>query len=200
MKRILDLFLAILILLIILPFFILIALTVFIDVKGPFFKQKRIGLNEKVFSLYKFKSMKDINENKQLKTNSERITKIGRFIRNYSLDELPSLINIIKGEMSFIGPRPLLVEYLDYYKLEHKTRHNVRPGLTGLAQINGRNNTTWQKRLDYDIEYVENRSFKLDMKILGLTFLKVIKKENVESDVDLSIIRLDQDKSYKNNI
>lgn len=196
MKRLFDLVLSFLILVIISPFFLFISVVVFCNVKEIFFRQNRIGLNEKAFLLYKFKTMRDVNQEYGLVTNAQRVTKFGRWLRKYSLDELPSLINIIKGEMSFVGPRPLLVEYLPFYKEKHKIRHSVKPGLTGYAQINGRNATTWEKRLDNDAYYVQNNNFFFDMKILALTFLKVIKKEGVESTEDLSIIRLDQDKSY----
>jgi len=178
-------------------FFILIILTS-LDVGKPFFRQKRIGFGEKVFYLIKFKTMKDIDIQKGMISNEDRVTKFGRFVRNYSIDELPGLFNIFKGDMSFVGPRPLLVEYLPFYKERHKKRHLVKPGLTGLAQINGRNNTTWNERLDYDIQYVENQSFALDLKILLSTVVKVFKKEGVESTVDLSIVRLDKDLRYKN--
>jgi len=197
LKRIFDFVVALVALLFFAPILLIVSLLVFIDVGGPFFKQKRIGRNERIFSLYKFKSMKDINKEKGLISNTDRVTKLGRFIRNASLDELPCLINILKGEMSLVGPRPLLIEYLPYYKERHRSRHNVKPGLTGLAQINGRNNTTWEKRLNLDVQYVVERSFILDIKILFNTFIKVVKKEGVESQVDLSIVRLDQDKNYQ---
>ncbi|PKQ64408.1 hypothetical protein BZG02_06230 [Labilibaculum filiforme] len=196
MKRIFDFTLSLIGLILISPIFLILLLFVYLDVGGPFFKQKRIGKDEKVFSIYKLKSMRNIDEKKGLVSNADRVTKLGRFIRNASLDELPSLLNILKGEMSFVGPRPLLVEYLPYYKDKHKVRHAVRPGLTGLAQINGRNNVDWNNRLSLDIEYVKNQTFIMDCKIILTTFVKVIKKEGVESNVDLSIVRLDQDKNY----
>ncbi|PXY02983.1 hypothetical protein DF185_02500 [Marinifilum breve] len=197
LKRIFDFIVALVALLFFAPILLIISFLVFIDVGGPFFKQKRIGKNERIFSLYKFKSMKDINKKKGLVSNKDRVTKLGRFIRNASLDELPCLINILKGEMSLVGPRPLLIDYLPYYKERHRSRHKVKPGLTGLAQINGRNNTTWEKRLNLDVQYVEEKSFILDIKILFNTFIKVVKKEGVESQVDLSIVRLDQDTNYQ---
>ncbi|MDE5417223.1 sugar transferase [Labilibaculum sp. DW002] len=198
MKSIFDFILALISFIAISPFFLILLVLVYLDTGGPFFKQKRIGKGEKVFFIYKLKSMKDIDEKRGLVSNIDRVTNLGRFIRNASLDELPSLLNILKGDMSFVGPRPLLIEYLPYYKEKHKIRHNVKPGLTGLAQINGRNQTTWEKRLDFDIEYVKKRNFLLDLKILFLTFWKVISKEGVESSVDLSIVRLDQDVEYQN--
>ncbi len=196
-KRIFDIVLATAGLVIISPLFLIIVILVYFDTGSPFFTMNRIGLNEVIFKMYKFKSMRDVDREKGLMSNAERVTKLGRFLRNTSLDELPSLINIIKGDMSFVGPRPLLVEYLPHYKKKHRQRHSVRPGLTGLAQINGRNNTTWEERLNNDIKYIENQSFGLDIKILLDTFVKVIKKEGVESNVDLSIRRLDEDDEYK---
>lgn len=186
-------------LVLLIPIIIVLCIIVYFDVGGPFFKQKRVGKNENIFYLVKFKSMKNVDKTKNLVSNTERITQFGKFIRNASLDELPSLINIIKGDMSIVGPRPLLVEYLPCYKTEHRVRHNVKPGLTGLAQVNGRNNTTWQKRLDLDAYYVKNQSLWLDLKIILLTVKKVLVREGVESDTDLSIVRLDQDKSYLNS-
>lgn len=196
-KRIIDVVLSLFALIILSPLFLILAILIYRDLGSIFFKQKRIGKGERVIELLKFKSMKDVDESKGLVSNEDRVTKLGRFIRNYSLDELPSLINILKGDLSVVGPRPLLVTYLPYYKQRHKARHSVKPGLTGLAQINGRNQTTWNKRLDYDIEYVNNQSFTLDMQIIFKTFFKVIKKEGVESDVDMSIINLTKDKDYK---
>lgn len=179
------------------PLFLIIAILVYFDTGSPFFTMNRIGFNEEIFKMYKFKSMRDVDKEKGFISNAERVTKLGRFLRNTSLDELPGLVNIIKGDMSFVGPRPLLVEYLPHYKKKHRRRHGVRPGLTGLAQIKGRNNTTWEQRLNNDIKYIENQSFGLDMKILLNTLVKVIKKEGVESNVDLSIRRLDEDDEYK---
>lgn len=198
MKRIADIILSITALIAAFPLMLIISICLYFTVGSCLFKQKRLGKGEQPFYIYKFKSMKDIEPEKGLISNEERITKIGKFIRGYSLDELPSLINILKGEMSFVGPRPLLVEYLKFYRDEHRIRHQVLPGLTGLAQVNGRNNTTWKKRLDHDAYYAKNQSFWLDLKIIGSTFYKVIKKEGVESNVDLSIIRLDQDDNYLN--
>jgi lipopolysaccharide/colanic/teichoic acid biosynthesis glycosyltransferase len=156
MKRAFDFFVALISFLVLSPVFLVLMVLVYLNVGGPFFRQRRIGHEEKIFHLFKFKSMRDKDPDKSLVTNAQRVTKLGRFMRNTSLDELPGLLNIIKGDMSLVGPRPLLVEYLPYYKPEHRKRHSIKPGLTGLAQINGRNNTTWQERLDYDAVYVEN--------------------------------------------
>lgn len=197
MKRIFDIVLSIIFIFMLSPILLILFAAVHMDVGGPFFRQKRVGKNKKIFWLYKFKSMVDPDEGKGLVSNRTRITALGRVLRNLSIDELPSLFNILIGDMSFVGPRPLLVDYLPCYKKKHNKRHNVRPGLTGLAQINGRNNTTWEERLDFDIEYVRNQSFLLDIRIIMQTFFKALKKEGAESDVDLSIVRLDEDKSYK---
>ncbi|WP_338993787.1 sugar transferase [Fusobacterium animalis] len=145
------------------------------------FKQYRPGLNEKIFTLYKFRSMTDEkDEYGNLLPDEKRLTKFGRILRNTSLDEIPEVWNILKGEMSIVGPRPLLVEYLKYYKKSEKIRHTVRPGLTGWAQINGRNITPWDERLKQDIFYVENMSFIFDIKIILLTIIKVFKRSDIK--------------------
>lgn len=144
------------------------------------FKQPRPGKNEKIFNVYKFRTMIDAyDENGEPLPDEDRLTKFGKFLRSTSLDELPELINIIKGDMSIVGPRPLLVEYLDYYTEEERLRHSVRPGLTGWAQVNGRNVTPWDERLQQDVYYVNNISFTLDLKILFKTVFKVIKKSDI---------------------
>ncbi|WP_052470794.1 sugar transferase [Vibrio owensii] len=181
MKRIFDVILSIVLLIFLLPVYSVIYILVRYKLGNPaIFSQSRPGLGEKVFIMYKFRSMTDYKDKSgQLLPDSERITKFGSFLRKSSLDELPSLWNILIGDMSFVGPRPLLVEYLDYYTDKEKRRHTVRPGLTGLAQVSGRNNLGWDDRLEIDIEYIDNPSFILDMKIILLTFYKVIKKEDV---------------------
>lgn len=144
------------------------------------FKQPRPGKNEKIFNVYKFRTMIDAyDENGEPLPDEDRLTKFGKFLRSTSLDELPELINIIKGDMSIVGPRPLLVEYLDYYTEEERLRHSVRPGLTGWAQVNGRNVTPWDERLQQDVYYVNNISFILDLKILFKTVIKVVKKSDI---------------------
>lgn len=147
------------------------------------YMQERPGLNEKSFKLFKFRTMnfrRDINNH--LIPSFERITRLGGFLRKSSLDELPELINIIKGDMSFVGPRPLLTKYLPFYSEEEKKRHVVKPGLTGLAQINGRNSITWEEKFNYDLWYIDNISISLDVKILLTTILKVIKHEGINSN------------------
>lgn len=147
---------------------------------GAFFFQERPGKNEKIFRVVKFKSMTDQKDrNGNLLPDINRLTPIGKFIRKTSLDELPQLWNVFKGDMSLIGPRPLLTRYLPYYTEREKLRHSVRPGITGLAQINGRNTLNWDRRLEYDVEYAENISFILDLKIIHKTVLKVIKHDGV---------------------
>jgi undecaprenyl phosphate N,N'-diacetylbacillosamine 1-phosphate transferase len=150
--------------------------------KPIFFRQERPGLNEITFKLLKFRTMNFAkNGNDQLLPPIERITKLGKTLRKTSLDELPELINIIKGEMSFVGPRPLLTRYLSYYSLEERKRHSVKPGLTGLAQIKGRNTISWDDRFKYDLWYVDHISFGLDIRIIICTFIKVLKSEGINS-------------------
>ena len=166
------------------PLFMFISILIFIKMDRPiFYIQKRPGLNGEIFKLIKFRTMsltKNIAE-------KERITKLGAILRKTSLDELPELINILKGEMSFIGPRPLLEEYLPLYSKEQFRRHNVRPGLSGWAQINGRNNINWDQKFKLDLWYVKNISFALDLKILFLTFLYIFKHSKVNQNDDLSM-------------
>nr|WP_284143197.1 sugar transferase [Vibrio alginolyticus] len=180
-KRIIDVLTSLVAMVILSPVFCLLYFLIKIKLGSPvFFSQLRPGKDEKIFRMYKFRTMTDCrDENGHLLPDSERITQFGAFLRKSSLDELPSLWNILKGDMSLVGPRPLLVEYLDYYTDEEKRRHKVRPGLTGLAQVSGRNNLGWDERLNIDIQYVNNPSLLLDIKILLKTFYKVIKKDDV---------------------
>ena len=180
-KRILDLILSLMALIVLMPLMIIIGILVRINLGSPIiFKQKRPGKNEKIFTLYKFRTMtdkRDIDGN--LLPDEYRLTKFGKFLRSTSLDELPELINIIKGDMAIVGPRPLLVEYLPYYTEEEKHRHDVRPGLTGLAQVNGRNEISWEEKLKYDTEYIKKISFYSDLKIIFKTIKKTIKREDI---------------------
>lgn len=182
-KRLLDFILSLIALVVLSPVFLIIALLVRIKLGSPvLFKQERPGLNEKIFTIYKFRTMTDErDENGELLPNHLRLTKFGRALRSSSLDELPELFNILKGDMSFIGPRPLLIEYLPLYNEQQRRRHAVRPGLTGLAQVNGRNAITWEEKFHYDLEYVDNLSFLLDLKILVKTIVKVLKREGINS-------------------
>lgn len=176
MKRIMDFSLALILLIVLSPLIIFITLTTRISMGKPVvFLQRRAGLNEKEFTIYKFRTMNNKkDEMGELLPDTERITKFGDFLRKSSLDELPQLINILIGDMSFIGPRPLLTEYLPIYNEQEKKRHLVRPGLVGLAGVNGRNNQSWDSKFKYDVEYVENISFKMDcyifFKCIGIVF------------------------------
>lgn len=161
--------------------YLIIAILVRINLGSPvLFKQDRPGKDEKIFKLYKFRSMSDArDENGDLLPDDVRLTKFGRFLRSTSLDELPEAFNIIKGDMSVVGPRPLAVQYLPYYTDEERKRHTVRPGLSGWAQVNGRTAASWEKRFKYDVEYVDNISFLFDFKIIMETVKKVIKQSNI---------------------
>ncbi len=180
-KPFLDILLAGIGLIILSPVFLLITIILFFLNSGkPFFVQERPGKNEKIFKLIKFKTMTDAkDENGNLLPDEKRLTRFGRFLRKTSLDELPQLINVIKGDMSLIGPRPLLVDYLPIYNDFQRRRHEVKPGITGWAQVNGRNAISWTKKFEYDVFYVDNLNFLLDMKIFFLTLWKVIKRSDV---------------------
>lgn len=188
-KPLLDKLSAILGLIIISPIFILTTLLLAIANKGkPFFIQERGGKNKTIFKIIKFKTMNDKKDaNGNLLPDKQRLTKIGNFVRNTSLDEIPQLINIIKGDMSLIGPRPMLAEYLSIYNDHQIKRLNVKPGITGWAQINGRNNLTFNKKFDLDIWYINNLSFKLDIKILFLTLVKIFSTLDVNQDGNLEV-------------
>ena len=174
-----------------LPILLLVAVLLFFANGGnPFFIQKRPGKKERIFNIIKFKTMHDKRDDKgELLPDNERLTKVGRIIRKTSLDELPQLINVIKGDMSLIGPRPLLPEYLSLYNEEQQKRHQVKPGITGWAQVNGRNAISWEKKLAYDVWYVENSSFLLDVKIVLKTIKKVLVSEGVLADGSATIGR-----------
>jgi lipopolysaccharide/colanic/teichoic acid biosynthesis glycosyltransferase len=147
------------------------------------FRQKRPGLNQKIFEIYKFRTMtNEKDDNGNLLPDEQRLLGLGKTIRSLSLDELPQIFNVLKGDMSFVGPRPLLVEYLPLYNEKQKRRHDVKPGITGWAQVNGRNAISWEQKFEYDVWYVDNQSFWLDMKIFWLTFLKVSKRSDISQD------------------
>lgn len=188
-KRIMDFILASIALVMLSFIMLIVAFLVRIKLGSPVIsKQERPGLNEKKFTLYKFRTMTDErDENGELLPNHIRLTKFGKFLRSTSLDELPELFNILKGDMSFIGPRPLLVEYLPLYNEHQKKRHNVRPGLSGLAQVNGRNELTWEEKFDYDVKYVENVSFLLDIKLIFKTIFKVFKREGINKSEQITM-------------
>ncbi|EAK9994063.1 undecaprenyl phosphate N,N'-diacetylbacillosamine 1-phosphate transferase [Campylobacter lari] len=183
LKRVFDFFLALILLIIFLPFIVLIGIVLKIVQGSVLFKQARPGLNEKIFYIYKFKTMSDeADENGELLPDELRLKPFGKLVRSLSLDELPQLFNVLKGDMSFIGPRPLLVEYLPLYNQEQKKRHDVRPGITGWAQINGRNAISWEQKFKYDVEYVQNCSFLFDLKIFFMTIVKVLKRSGVNKE------------------
>lgn len=189
-KRIFDFSLALLICLLICPLILITTLWLHFANKGAgaFFCQERPGRNGKIFKVIKFKTMTDErDENGVLLPDGKRLTKVGRFVRSTSIDELPQLINVLKGDMSLIGPRPLLVQYLPLYSKEQARRHNVRPGITGWAQCNGRNAISWQKKFELDVWYVDHCSFKLDMKILFMTIKKVFKREGISSGTSVTM-------------
>ena len=183
-KRTLDLILSLIALIVLMPLMIIIGILVRINLGSPIiFKQKRPGKNEKIFTLYKFRTMtdkRDIDGN--LLPDEYRLTKFGKFLRSTSLDELPELINIIKGDMAIVGPRPQLIKDMLFMTKEQRRRHSVRQGLTGLAQINGRNNITWEEKLEYDLRYIENITFVEDTKIILKTILKVFKRDDINTN------------------
>lgn len=180
-KRILDFSAALVGLVILSPIFIVVMIGLYFANQGkPFFFQKRPGKNEKIFSIVKFKTMNDKKDAQgNLLSDSERLTPVGAFVRKTSLDEIPQLINVLKGDMSLIGPRPLLPRYLPLYNETQKRRHEVRPGITGWAQVNGRNAITWKRKFELDVEYVDNLSFMMDLKVFFTTFKKVFKSEGI---------------------
>ncbi len=180
-KRPMDFTISLLAIIILSPVLLIVAILVRVKLGSPIiFKQKRPGLNEKIFTIYKFRTMADERDKfGELLPDSVRLTKFGKLLRSTSLDELPELFNILKGDMSMVGPRPLLVEYLPYYTEAEKLRHSIRPGLSGLAQINGRNNLGWDSRLGIDVEYVNNITFLLDMNIILKTVTKAFKQEDI---------------------
>ena len=182
-KRIFDIFLALFLFIFMSPIFVIVGFLIFIFMGRPIiFKQERPGLNGKLFTIFKFRTMNNSSdENGVLAQDSERITYLGKVLRSSSIDELPEIWNILTGKMSFVGPRPLLVEYLDIYSAQQSRRHEVKPGLTGWAQVNGRNNISWEDKFNLDIWYVGNVSFMLDLKILLKTITYIIKKEGVTS-------------------
>lgn len=195
-KRFLDFSIALIGLVLIFPLFILVIIGLFFANQGkPFFFQLRPGKNGQLFKIIKFKTMNDKKDNEgNLLSDAERLTKIGAFVRKTSLDEIPQLLNVIKGDMSLIGPRPLLPEYLPLYNDFQNKRHEVKPGITGWAQVNGRNAISWQQKFEYDVWYVENFSFLLDLQILNKTIKKVFKREGITTENSVSA------EAFKGNI
>jgi lipopolysaccharide/colanic/teichoic acid biosynthesis glycosyltransferase len=187
LKRIIDFLLALLGLILLSPLLlVLIIILLFINRGKPFFVQERPGKGGKLFKIIKFKTMRDLDPRADRDVHSpDRVTKVGSFIRKYSLDELLQLVNVFKGDMSLVGPRPLLIEYLPLYNENQRKRHNVRPGITGWAQINGRNTLSWNEKFKFDTWYVDHVSFTLDIEILIKTVLKVFKKEGVNQGEEI---------------
>ena len=188
-KRALDILAAVFGLMLSLPIFLVVLiLLIFANGGKPFFFQSRPGKNGKTFKIIKFKTMNDKKDkNGNLLEFDKRVTKVGSFLRKFSLDEIPQLLNVLLGDMSLIGPRPLLIEYLPLYSETQRRRHNVRPGVTGWAQVNGRNTISWEKKFEYDVWYVDNMSLMIDFKIIFLTIKKVILKEGVNSQDNLNM-------------
>ncbi|AOW17234.1 lipid carrier--UDP-N-acetylgalactosaminyltransferase [Polaribacter vadi] len=183
-KRFFDLIIGVIGLILFFPFFVIVLVALSVSNKGtPFFYQKRPGLHGEIFKIIKFKTMNDKKDKHgHLLPDDQRLTKMGQFVRKTSLDELPQILNLLKGDMTIIGPRPLLPEYLPLYSERQKKRHLVKPGISGWAQINGRNAISWEQKFEYDVWYVENFSFLLDAKIFLMTFFKVFKSEGVSTD------------------
>ncbi len=182
-KRLIDVVLTLVGLIILSPVFIIVMLILLFNNNGkPFFFQQRVGKHNRLFKVVKFKTMNDKKDKQgNLLPDKDRLTAVGRFVRNTSLDELPQLINVLKGDMSLVGPRPLLVEYLPLYNSKQIRRHEVTPGITGWAQVNGRNAISWEQKFDFDVWYVDNQSFALDVRIIFLTIKKIFKQEGINS-------------------
>ena len=195
-KPVLDFLTALIAFIVLSPIFVVVMVGLWFANDGkPFFYQLRPGKGERIFRIIKFKTMNDrCDANGQLLPDAERLTKIGTFVRKTSLDEIPQLLNVLKGDMSLIGPRPLLVKYLPYYSKREQLRHTVRPGITGLAQVNGRNKLNWDDRLELDAQYVENLSFLLDIKILFRTIINVL----LRKDIAVGYIDLDDYRKNRN--
>lgn len=200
-KRLLDIIISLAIIILFWWLILIITIMVKIFLSSPvIFKQERPGKDEKIFTLYKFRTMTDEKDAEgNLLPDEKRLNKFGKFLRSTSLDELPEILNILKGEMSFVGPRPLLVEYLELYDEKQKYRHKVRPGLTGLAQINGRNDTTWEARLKHDVEYVKNVTFIEDIKILAKTIKLVFTRKGVSGKDTVTMTKFTGNKTQINS-
>lgn len=188
-KRCLDFLLSLAALIILSPVLLLVAILVRCKLGSPIlFKQKRPGLHEKIFCMYKFRTMTDAKDaDGNLLPDEVRLTKFGKLLRSTSLDELPELFNILKGDMAIVGPRPLLVQYLPRYNERQRRRHDVRPGFTGLAQVNGRNSISWQEKFEWDVRYVENVSFLMDLRIIAKTVKVVLKRDGISSETSATM-------------
>lgn len=188
-KRILDIISSLLAIIILSPLLGMLTVIGAFEMKGnPFFTQERPGKDEKIFKLIKFRTMTNVKDKDgNLLSDADRLTRYGKFLRNTSLDELPELFNILKGDMSVVGPRPLLVQYLPRYNEYQHRRHEVKPGLSGWAQVNGRNAISWEDKFNYDVEYVDNYSIVMDIKILFMTILNVLKREGISSETSATM-------------
>ncbi|MEH7481156.1 sugar transferase [Neobacillus drentensis] len=199
MKRLFDIIAGLLLLCLFSPIMLGVAIVVRVKLGSPIlFKQKRVGYHEQIFTLFKFRTM--TNEKDEAGNDlpdSIRLTKVGLMIRRLSLDELPQLLNVVKGDMSLVGPRPLLVRYLPYYSLEERKRHSVRPGITGYAQVEGRNQLDWNSRLGLDVKYVENMSFGLDLRIIFKTISKTLKRDGIANVPDQQMLDFDVERRMK---
>ncbi|HEX3384662.1 MAG TPA: sugar transferase [Mucilaginibacter sp.] len=195
-KRLIDLIVAIIGLTLLSPVLIVIIVILFFSNSGKvFFVQRRPGLHGNIFRIIKFKTMNDeTGPDGQLLPDAERLTPIGRFVRKTSLDEVPQLLNVIRGTMSLVGPRPLLIEYLPLYSAEQSRRHDVKPGITGWAQVNGRNAITWEQKFNYDVWYVDHQSFSVDMKIIGMTMFKTVKSEGISQEGHVTMHKFEGNK------
>lgn len=193
MRRVFDISVSLFFLLVSIPLFLAVLIAVYFDLGRPvFFNQQRPGYKGRPITVYKFRTMHKLEADGLLGIgDAERMTRIGRFLRSTSLDELPQLFNVLKGDMSLVGPRPLLMDYLPLYNERQMRRHDVKPGITGWAQVNGRNNLSWQEKFELDIWYVENHSFWLDLKILFLTVSKVFKREGISSQERVTSVRFE---------
>lgn len=195
LKRVFDFIVACVLLIILSPLITFIGLVVWIMIGRPvLFKQKRPGLYARPFTLYKFRTMTNERDAAGcLLSDEARLTKFGKFLRHYSLDELPQLLNVIKGDLSLVGPRPLLMEYIPLYNSEQARRHEVKPGITGWAQVNGRNAISWNEKFELDVWYVDNQSFRLDIKILWMTLAKVLKRDGISQEGHATIDKFNGD-------
>ncbi len=196
-KEIFDRLLALFLIILFSPIFIIVSILIYINMGSPIlFRQKRPGKDEKIFGIYKFRTMSnEKDDNGELLPDEQRLKGVGKIIRTTSLDELPQLFNVLKGEMSFVGPRPLLIEYLPLYNERQKLRHYVKPGITGWAQVNGRNAISWEQKFEYDVWYVEHQSILLDLKIIWMTFLKVVKRSDINSNTSVTMEKFQGSKS-----
>ncbi len=195
-KRLFDILFSIIFIILFSPVFIIVSLLILITMGRPIlFAQSRPGYKEKIFGIYKFRTMSNETDEKgELLPDEQRLHGVGKFIRSTSLDELPQLFNVLKGEMSFVGPRPLLVEYLPLYDDEQKKRHDVKPGITGWAQVNGRNAISWEQKFAFDSWYAEHQSFMLDMKILWMTMIKLVKRSGISSGSSVTMEKFEGNK------